>query len=565
MRTDNTGPSRRAFFGAAAAGVGVAFGMPLLSGCGGSTTASKGSVNSNDLSAVLPKYIPATSGPTPDLPSVVGAQSAATDPGFLTYPSDLVKTVPTVPGSGGTYKAITPLWGPIPKANNAYYQAVNKALGANLTVAPADGNVYAQTVPTLVAGGKLPDWIQIPSWWNTNINVGELALSKFADLTDHLAGDKVTKYPHLAALSSGAWQAGAWQNRLYGIPCFSSQSNFYGVLYYRKDLFEAKGINPDEVTNVDTLMALGQELTSASANVWAFDVSWLMLQPIFKVPPLGTVVSALNGKAVSAYDSPQLEAALDFAYKMAKSGFVHPDGLAGKEAEGKQRFYSGKVFVTSDGPGAWNTQDAVTGQAANPKYLRGAFKLFSNDGSTPTIPLANSAGVISYLNKKLTAAQIDECLSIANYLAAPYGSAEYTLVNYGVQGVDWNPGKSGPERTTQGTKDANQTTYQFLSAPGNIVTNPGRPDITQDAHTWAVDAVKHAYKPAYWNMNINAPSEFSSISTGTQVNDVIKEVTYGKKTVAEFKTVAANWKTGGGQRLIDWYQKEVIDKYGTGQ
>jgi putative aldouronate transport system substrate-binding protein len=191
--------------------------------------------------------------------------------------------------------------------------------------------------------------------------------------------------------------------------------------------------------------------------------------------------------------------------------------------------------------------------------------LFSADGSTPTIALSASAGILSYLNKNLSPAQIDECLSIANYLAAPYGSAEYTLLNYGVEGVHWTREATGPAYTTQGTRESNQVTYQFLASYRNIVTNPGYADVTQAAHTWAVDAVKHAYKPPFWNMNVNPPSRFSSTSTGTQVNDIIKEVTYGRKTVAEFKAAAANWKSAGGQQLLDWNQKEVADKFGTGQ
>ncbi len=42
--------------------------------------------------------------------------------------------------------------------------------------------------------------------------------------------------------------------------------------------------------------------------------------------------------------------------------------------------------------------------------------------------------MFSYLNKKLSAARIKECLAIANFLAAPYGSAEWLLVNFGADG-----------------------------------------------------------------------------------------------------------------------------------
>jgi putative aldouronate transport system substrate-binding protein len=548
-------------------GAGAIVGGPtLLAACGGGGGNGKGQASGEkDLKDILPKFAEAKGGPTPDIPSVVGKNGASTDPVYFKYPTDMSQTVSEVPGKGGSYRAITPLWGSIPPADNAYYQAVNKALGATLQMQPADGNNYAQTIPTLVAGNKLPDWLQIPTWWNGNLNVGELAASKFADLTPYLSGDKISKYPNLAAIPSGGWQAGAWQNKLYGIPSYASDANFAGTLFYRGDLLDAKGIKKDQIKNADDLLALGKELSAPSANVWAFDVLWLMIQQIFKVPPTGNAVTVKDGKVVSAFDSPELEAALEYAYKMAKSGYVHPDGLAGKDADANQRFYGGKALITAGGTGAWNLQDSVDGRAASPNYRRAAFKLFSNDGSEPTIALGNSSSIVSYLNKSLSKEQIEECLAIANYLAAPYGSKEYTLVKYGVEGTHWTMEGGGPALTSQGTKESAFDTYQFLAWSRNAVTNPGRDDISKDLHDWHVDAAEHAYKPPFWNFNVSTPSRFASISTGTAVNDVIKQVSFGKKTVADFKTAAANWKSGGGQTLVDWYQKEIVDKFGTGQ
>ncbi|WP_328222184.1 hypothetical protein [Streptomyces sp. NBC_00310] len=95
---------------------------------------------------------------------------------------------------------------------------MNKALGIDLTVKPTDGNNYRTIVPTMTSAKKLPDWIQLPAWWNSGFNTGGLAGTQLADLTPYLAGDKIKKYPNLAALPTGAWQVGAWGNKIYGIP-----------------------------------------------------------------------------------------------------------------------------------------------------------------------------------------------------------------------------------------------------------------------------------------------------------------------------------------------------------
>jgi len=97
------------------------------------------------------------------------------------------------------------------------------------------------------------------------------------------------------------------------------------------------------------------------------------------------------------------------------------------------------------------------------------------------------------------------------------------------------------------------------------VSNPGYPSVTQAYCAWSADAVKYAYKPAFWNMNITVPSRFSSVSTAQEVNDIITQVTCGTKTVSDFQAAVKSWKSSGGDSMVAWYQSNVYDKYGAGQ
>jgi putative aldouronate transport system substrate-binding protein len=173
--------------------------------------------------------------------------------------------------------------------------------------------------------------------------------------------------------------------------------------------------------------------------------------------------------------------------------------------------------------------------------------------------------MVSYLNKSLSAAQIEECLRIANYLAAPFGSAEYTLINYGVEGTDWTMGKDGPTYTTTGQKEANEDTYQFLAAGQNVWNNPGFPGITQIACAWSADAVKYAYKPLFSDFNVTVPNRFATAASAAELTDVGTQISYGTKTISDYQAAVKSWKSSGGNALRDWYQKNVYDKYGAGQ
>jgi putative aldouronate transport system substrate-binding protein len=561
MSAEGTGIplNRRSFLGVAAAAAGAAAASPLLAACG--TTASQtGTTSTSQLAKILPAYVPSTL-VKPDIPSVNGS-----DPAYLTYPTNLVHTISEAPGAGGNYTTITPLWGAIPAANNSYYQAVNKALGANLAIQPANGNTYANALPPLFSGNKLPDWINIPSWNTQPLNFGQAVAAKFADLTPYLSGDNVKKYPNLANIAPAAWQAAIWNNKIYGLPVFPSNVVFSGAIFYRQDILSKLGITPDVKTAAD-LFALGKEVNDPKGKRWAFDDLWAYLNQPFNIPNSPPYWgSNAKGDLVASAETEQYIEALNWLRSVVAAGMMHPGAIALDTSNGKQRFWSGQSVITADGTGAWNGSDALQGKAAQPSYVRAAFPLFTASGTgTPRIALGSGAGLFSYLSKGLTKSQIEECLRIANYLAAPYGSYEYTLINFGVQGRDWTPSASGPVYTTQGTKEANEDTFQFL-ATGPSVTSVqnGYTNVARAYALWQQQAAKYKYKPLFYDMNVSAPASLSSalasFTTGP-LYDMTNNVVRGRNTIADFRSTVKEWQRNGGNSLRTYFEG-IRAKYG---
>ncbi|MFC7265549.1 ABC transporter substrate-binding protein [Streptomyces lutosisoli] len=552
--------NRRDFVGKAAAVAGVAAMAPLLSACGDGGHQQTGGNSASGLKKALPAYLPSTS-LKPDIPSVSNGPDVASDPGFLRYPSQHPATVSGVPGKGGKYTAVTPLWGTVPPPGNSFFQAMNKALGIDLTIKSADGNNYATIVPTMTAAKRLPDWIQLPTWWNSTFNVGRLTGSQLADLTPYLSGDKIKKYPNLAAIPSGAWQAGVWGNKLYGLPGGSTKFSVAGTTFYRRDILEAKGITSDDVKSADDLMNLGKELTDAKRGVWAFDQVWTYLFSFWDVPPTWRIE---DGKLVHKYELPQFLEALDWHHKLATAGYMHPDALANTPAD--TRFYSGKVLISGGGTGIWHLADHKAGTAANKNYRRDAFNIFAADGrSRPATFMGGSTSIMSYLNAKLKPSQIEELLEVANYLAAPYGSREYTMVKFGVEGVHYTMKNGVPTATDAGKKYVQPTTYGFLVEPPAVISNQGADVVTKDYTAWQAANVKALYKPVFWNMNISMPQAMATAQAAQTVEDTIGDCTRGKKKVSDVQAAIASWKSSSGERLKRWMTDNVLDKYGTGQ
>jgi putative aldouronate transport system substrate-binding protein len=543
--------------------VAAAATTPWLVACTSKGTTGGGGTSEEQLGKILPNYVQNTSVKA-DVAGVVGANGAVSDPVFLAYPTSPVTTVTGIPGKGGTYTTMTPLWGAIPPSDgNKYYEAVNKALGATLKIQPADGNTYGDKLPPLFAADKVPDWVQIPGWNTAPLDFGKAVEKTFADLTPYLAGDKVKDYPNLANIPGSAWSAAVWNGKLYGLPVYPGGAGITGTYFYRKDILDKLGIKADSVKTPDDLAALGAQLTSASAGQWAFDDLFgddaSYVSQLFGFPNKWKIDS--SGKLVHKYETEELIEALNWQAKIVKAGHIHPDAIAGAKDKAKQRFWSGNVVICADGTGAWDGNDATSGIAANPSYNRQAFKLMSAKG-TPTVELQPGAGMFAYLHKRLSADQIKECLAIANYLAAPYGSKEWLIVNFGDAGVDYTMVSGNPVLTELGNKEV-QTTFQFLVTPPTPTTvKGGFVQVAKDYGAWQGDMVKYAIKPAFFSMNITEPSQYASL--GQPVKDTMADVRFGRKPVSAFQDAVKTWKSAGGDALRTFYEG-IRSQYGTGQ
>lgn len=544
--------TRRGFLTTTAGAAGAVAAAPLLAACGsGGAPAKTGAVSTSLLERILPKY-KASSLVKPDYPSIAGSS-----PAYLSYPTNLVRTVTGIPGSGGSYSAITPLWGTIPSANNPFDQAVNSALGATVSVAPANGNNYATILPQLFSGNKLPDWIQVPTFWAPPLNFGQAAEDRLADLTPYLAGSKINQYPNLAAIFSDGWQAGIWDDKLYGFPSYTAGFNVGYQLYYRADILDSLGVGTPNVTSINDLWDLAQQVNDPKGKRWAMgDIFGYLFQPY----NYASWMLDDKGNLITMYESDGIIEAMNWMAKAIKAGFVHPDQVAGNYGNGITEFYSGQMVIVSDGMGAWNAADAQKGQASNKKYTRASFDFFTASGSgTPQIPLEAATAWTSYLNKSLTAKQIEECLRIANYLAAPFGSYEYNLLNYGVEGVDYTAGSAGPQLTSNGTKYAGSSvsTYNFLVSPNNATYNAGYPQVTKACATWGQRNAKSGYQPLFYELNVTVPNSLSSANAFTpftQTDNIMYEVARGRASIADYQSTLATWKRDGGNKLKSFYE-----------
>ncbi|MEU8110492.1 extracellular solute-binding protein [Nonomuraea muscovyensis] len=530
----------------------------LLTGCSAPSTPRPGSGGASaaagdQLKSLTPTFT-AFSGVRPDLPGTVSNLEGVPDiaGGFTAYPASPAPALTQKAGKGGAYKAMTPLWGPPPPglSSNSYFQAANADIGATLEFQITDGVTYADKAIARLAARDIPDLMVIPSWEIDKMADFNQAVDQaFEDLTPYLQGDRVKPYALLANLPTPAWEWSVWNGKLMAVP-YPTEPYPYALLY-RKDLFDKNGWNQNPKT-ADELFQLGKDITDAKAKRWAFGSIHEMAWPIFKVPQEWRYE---GGKLVHKYETPEFEQMIAWMRKVFDEELVHPGVISSKGTNEKELIGAGQILVYRDGLGAWK-ELLQQHRPKNREFALNAFPLFSHDGSAPIMYHNTAAGIFTFIKKGLPKAQVEELLSILNWCAAPYGTKEYELSNYGVKGKHFELGSDGvPKLTDLGTKEVAYT-YGFLGGRPLYVDWPFPEDVKLSLD-WQNASFKHIERNPFAGIRIQRPSKYSGLQVPTE--DKFTDVMRGRRPVSDVRQIAQEWRRDGGDEAREFYLKVLRD------
>lgn len=545
-----SGPSRRSFLASTAvATAAVAGGMPLLSACGGGQEGSKdGTTSGKAAQKILPAFV--ASSVVPDLPSKNG--SAA---GFIKAIdlNSLKTAVPKKLGSGSSLKIMAPMWGTPPSNDNPYYTAMNDAVGVKTTWQNQDGNTYDAKLGAVLASSDIPDVVVVPGW-NLNGKIPSAITAKFADLGPYLSGDKVKAYPNLAAVSTDAWQRSIFGGQLRAIPMPASYVPNI-VPFYRKDLFAKKGY--ELPASPDEFLAWAKEATDAKAKVWACDdLKWSAFN-IYGV--LNGSDKALwwdlrDGKLVNRIETEEYLEALEWVRKLYAADVVHPDAKA-VQGDAANRFTAGQTLVFNGDINYWYSTTAEQ-RLQKPDYEIGAFDIFGPDGGDPTIYATQPAGIFTFISKKASKQQIKDFLALANYCASPYGTKEYMLTVYGVEGTDYTLKDGMPTKTTKGNNEVFGA-FDYTGDPAAYLAHPDLPEIARLQVEWQQRTGAFVKKSSFYGLTITEPNRWTNLANDfEQLED---DIVRGRKKISDMQQAVSDWKSKGGDGLRDWYKKLLDD------
>ncbi|MBO1333242.1 extracellular solute-binding protein [Streptomyces sp. VRA16 Mangrove soil] len=539
--------SRRTLLRSIAVG-GAALAAPsVLTACSDGSAGGGNVSNAGKKAAAWPAYAPAK-GATPDLAATADGVQA----GFTKYPSDLVRAVAEKPGSGKEkIKVLTITYGtpPKPAAQNKYWQAVNEALGVEIeftVVADAD---YRSKLATVFAGDDIPDVINLGGGYVLP-RQAQFVQTRCADLTDHLSGDAIKEYPNLAGIPTYAWQGmGRISGKLYGVPVERPKPQ--DTLYMNNQAFTKAGYRPGMST--DDFAAMAKDATGS--RKWALGASatgyfsYKMHANFFGAP---NEFAYRDGKIVHFGASDEFKAMLEYLAKLRAQGSYYPEATSVSQVDLKTQFWNGSVLSMGDGFAAYTS---------NAQGIKGAYDLdvaqaYAAPGAT--VKYQQSQGCFGYtVIKKASKERIKLILRVLDYLAAPFGTEEYELTHFGLEGTHFERDKdNNPIATELGLVESKTNVpFTYLCDAPQVLYAPGYGDVVRRLHAYQQKVVPLMQPNVRFGLQSNTYNT-KGATLEQLINDSVTAIVSGRAKLSSWDTAYAKWQAQGGKKVIEEFTKE---------
>jgi putative aldouronate transport system substrate-binding protein len=263
-----------------------------------------------------------------------------------------------------------------------------------------------------------------------------------------------------------------------------------------------------------------------------------------------------GGKLVNAYETEQYKAAVGYVRDLWATAVIYPDSFTFPRGSPQihQALSSGKAVM---GPltTAYYAQLQKFGAPQNQSFR--TYKLFAADGGKPVFYLGTGSIGLTAM-KKAGPDRVQEMLNIWNWVAAPFGSQEDRLLQYGVEGVDFTvDDKGNPVPTDRGQADSAYVPWRFLASRPYALYDPTVPNYTLTSQLDEKDVAPYGIPNA--TDGLYSPTAASAgVTLAQKVDDGVSEIIRGLRALSDFDQLVKEWVSAGGEKMRAEYQ-QVLD------
>jgi putative aldouronate transport system substrate-binding protein len=504
----------------------------------------------------LPTYVPLAGLANPDLP---GSADGIIPAAYINYPRSALKSVTRPVGNGEEVNAMmyTTQAAPTPMENNPAWQQVNKELGVTMKLPIVQLADYPTRLNTTIAGGNLPDLLSLGTGGGQAVqNLPEFLAQTSADLTPYVSGDAIRDFPNLANLPTYAWRNTVFSDKIFAVPVVRTSISASIMFAKGRILEPLTGVS---FKNADDFLRIMKQLTLPGTQ-WGLGVTsggavtGVPGMLIYFLESFGApnVWREQSGKLIKDWETDEFKAALRFVRDLWQAGVMHPDSPTATVNQAAQNFYAGRTILWQNGftigDVAWNrayAQDANFGMRALPP--------FSHDGTSKPVHLLGPGSALLTVVKKGSPEYIKKMLGVLNYFSAPFGTAEFLLIWYGIEGVEFNYDANGnPAVTDKGQTDL-FIPWPNIGSPASVLYNARSPEYArimhQDATVIQQIGIQNPVVGLYSKTNAQRAA-----SLNQTMADGFTNIIFGRSELSTLDQLVKDWRSQGGDQIRTEYE-----------
>jgi len=263
-----------------------------------------------------------------------------------------------------------------------------------------------------------------------------------------------------------------------------------------------------------------------------------------------------TGKFTKDYETPEYKEAVAYHRALWDAGVFHPDSPTLSGSPAGALYYSGK-FVFSP-HASWSLVAYQTAweraNTADPEFKPRAVLPFNKDGTGRAAQFVGLGSTGTIALKKASPERIKELLGVLNYLAAPVGTTEALLLQYGVEGPDFTHDTNGnPVPTPQGLVDT-VVPWKNISGPPDYLFSATSAEYVPVTY----QAQKEHFASTVPNATVGlySPTDASKgITLRTTFIDKMNDILFGRQPVSTYDDLVKEWRANGGDAIRAEYEK----------
>ena len=487
---------------------------------------------------------------------------------YLTVPEPFT-SYDGVPGDGSKVTAFLLTYAPPPvaKADNTYWQELEKRLGVTYNVIITPQPDYGEKSAALLAGGDIPDLFYLNPEQNAPQQYQAMAQGAFIDLTPYVTGDALKQFKNLATFPDYAWNNVKFNGKLYGVP--NVQPKIGNIGFYRSDWAAKLGITPKDPDSLKALLTgftTGDPNGNGNPDTWGsgrFENGWkawdnASMSQMFRVPFNWRLND--DGSLTYQIETDEYRQFLQYQTDLFAAGAFFPDAAGMSFSDAQNAFIAGKTGFHYEGFPSFFGKGSVTDRMsqANPGGTDTYILPYGTDGKPGVV--YNGLGNFGYVG--IPSSITDEkrimmLLRILDYYASPFGSEEAAFIGNGVEGVDSTRDANG-ELTLTDKGNAEKVPGLISSLPVTHYANDPQTSIAfQNGGIASVSlGIDDPTQGLYSETNVNMSSQLTQMGT-----DTVTAIITGRQPMSSLDDAIGEWKSRGGDQIRSDFQ-DALQKQG---